>query len=47
MEVEIKTLEKNVPKIGAILSSMDNSDISLTEHLQNRQVVQYIYTHYL
>lgn len=39
MEAELKTLEKNVPKIRAILSSMDNSDITLTEHLHNRQVI--------
>ncbi|XP_074540850.1 nesprin-2a [Halichoeres trimaculatus] len=38
-ETELKTMEKNVQKIRAILSSMDNSDITLTEHLQNRQVI--------
>ncbi|XP_037606336.1 nesprin-2-like isoform X2 [Sebastes umbrosus] len=40
MEAELKTMEKNVPKIQAILSSVDNSNISLTEHLHNRQVIQ-------
>ncbi|XP_033991567.1 nesprin-2 isoform X3 [Trematomus bernacchii] len=39
IEAELKTMEKNVPKIQAILSSVDNSDITLTEHLQNRQVI--------
>ncbi|XP_060907682.1 nesprin-2-like isoform X3 [Labrus mixtus] len=38
-ETELKTMEKNVQKIRAILSSMDNSNITLTEHLQNRQVI--------
>ncbi|KAK1889404.1 Nesprin-2 [Dissostichus eleginoides] len=38
IEVELKTMEKNIPKIQAILSSVDN-DITLTEHLQNRQVI--------
>ncbi|XP_056219440.1 nesprin-2-like [Seriola aureovittata] len=39
MEAELKTMEKNVPKIRTILSSMDDSNITLTEHLQNRQVI--------
>ncbi|KAK5852700.1 hypothetical protein PBY51_006550 [Eleginops maclovinus] len=39
IEAELKTMEKNVPKIQAILSSVDNSDITLMEHLQNRQVI--------
>ncbi|XP_044232894.1 nesprin-2-like isoform X4 [Thunnus albacares] len=39
MEAELKTMEKNVPKIRTILSSMDNSSITLTEHLQNLQVI--------
>ncbi|GLD49701.1 nesprin-2-like protein [Lates japonicus] len=39
METELKTMEKNVPKIRIILSSMDNSNIPLTEHLHNRQVI--------
>ncbi|XP_071323734.1 nesprin-2a isoform X2 [Trachinotus anak] len=39
METELKTMEKNVPKIRAILSSMDDSNITLTEHLQHRQVI--------
>ncbi|XP_044023969.1 nesprin-2 isoform X2 [Siniperca chuatsi] len=39
IEVELKTMEKNVPKIREILSSMDNSNITLTEHLHNRQVI--------
>ena len=38
MEAELKTMEKNVPKIRTILSSMDDSNITLTEHLHNRQV---------
>ncbi|XP_063350729.1 nesprin-2 [Pelmatolapia mariae] len=40
MEAELKTVEKNVLKIRTILSSMDDSNISLTEHLHNRQVIQ-------
>ncbi|XP_035534355.1 nesprin-2 isoform X4 [Morone saxatilis] len=39
IEVELKTMEKNVLKIRAILCSLDNSNITLTEHLQNRQVI--------
>ncbi|KAM3603169.1 uncharacterized protein V6R79_017666 [Siganus canaliculatus] len=39
MEVELKSMEGNVRKIRAILSSMDDSDITLTEHLHNRQVI--------
>ncbi|XP_073348713.1 LOW QUALITY PROTEIN: nesprin-2a [Pagrus major] len=39
VEAELKTMEKNVPKIRAILSSMDDSNITLTEHLQDRQVI--------
>ncbi|TKS76359.1 Nesprin-2 KASH domain-containing protein 2 [Collichthys lucidus] len=39
IEAELKTIEKNIPKVRAILSSMDNSSITLTEHLQNRQVI--------
>ncbi|XP_042359998.1 LOW QUALITY PROTEIN: nesprin-1-like [Plectropomus leopardus] len=39
VEAELKTMEKNVPKIRAILSSMDDSNITLTEHLHNRQVI--------
>ncbi|XP_068433248.1 nesprin-2a [Clinocottus analis] len=39
IEAELKTMEKNVPKIRAILSSMDNSHITLMEHLHNRQVI--------
>uniref|UniRef100_UPI0037E98A37 nesprin-2a n=1 Tax=Semicossyphus pulcher TaxID=241346 RepID=UPI0037E98A37 len=38
-ETELKTMEKNIQKIRAILSSMDNSSITLMEHLQNRQVI--------
>lgn len=41
MEAELKTMEKNVPKIRMILSSVDNSSITLTEHLNNRQVKHY------
>ncbi|XP_069371611.1 nesprin-2a isoform X5 [Paralichthys olivaceus] len=40
METELKTMEKNVPKIRTILSSMDDTNITLTEHLHNRQVIQ-------
>lgn len=36
--MELNTIEKNVPKIRAILSSVENSDIPLREHLHNRQV---------
>nr|XP_046228198.1 nesprin-2 isoform X4 [Scatophagus argus] len=39
MEAELKTIEKNVPKIRVILSSMDNSNTTLTEHHHNRQVI--------
>lgn len=40
IEAEVKTMEKNVTKIRAILSSADTLDISLEEHLHNRQVGQ-------
>lgn len=40
MEAELKTVEKNVLKIRTILSSMDDSNMSLTEHLHDRQVQQ-------
>ncbi|CAN9507959.1 unnamed protein product [Ophioblennius macclurei] len=39
MEAEIKTVEKNIPKIRTILSSMDISYIPPAEHLHNRQVI--------
>ncbi|XP_041832728.1 nesprin-2-like [Melanotaenia boesemani] len=39
IEADLKTMEKNVSKIQTILSSMDVSNISLAEHLQNRQVI--------
>ncbi|XP_036841097.1 nesprin-2 isoform X1 [Oncorhynchus mykiss] len=39
IEAEVKTMEKNVTKIRAILSSTDTLDISLEEHLNNRQVI--------
>ncbi|XP_062293145.1 nesprin-2 isoform X5 [Scomber scombrus] len=39
METELKEMEKNIPKIQAILSSMDNSSITVTEHLHNLQVI--------
>ncbi|KAF1376843.1 hypothetical protein PFLUV_G00215650 [Perca fluviatilis] len=39
LEAELKIMEKNVPKIRAILSSADNSSVTLTEHLHNRQVI--------
>ncbi|XP_045916269.1 nesprin-2 isoform X3 [Micropterus dolomieu] len=39
IEAELKAMDKNVLKIKAILSSMDNSNIPLTEHLHNRQVI--------
>ncbi|XP_040920887.1 nesprin-2a [Toxotes jaculatrix] len=39
MEAELKTMEKNVPKIRTILSSMENANITLTKHLHNRQVI--------
>lgn len=47
LEAELNTIEKNIPKIEAILSSMDNSHISLTEHLHNRQVMQSIYSSFI
>ncbi|KAM8832006.1 nesprin-2a isoform 3-T3 [Spinachia spinachia] len=39
IEAELKTMEKNVPKIRAILSSIDDTHTTLMEHLQNRQVI--------
>uniref|UniRef100_A0AAQ6IQR6 KASH domain-containing protein n=1 Tax=Anabas testudineus TaxID=64144 RepID=A0AAQ6IQR6_ANATE len=39
VEAELKTMEKNVSKIRTILSSVENSNITLMEHLQNRQVI--------
>ncbi|KAK6295335.1 hypothetical protein J4Q44_G00345610 [Coregonus suidteri] len=39
IEAEVKTMEKNVTKIRAILSSADTLDISLEEHLHNWQVI--------
>ncbi|AWP20311.1 putative nesprin-2-like [Scophthalmus maximus] len=39
MEAEVKTMEKNVPKIRTILSSMDDTNITLAEHLHNREVI--------
>ncbi|XP_034756192.1 nesprin-2-like [Etheostoma cragini] len=39
IETELKIMEKNVPKIRAILSSADNPSVTLTEHLHNRQVI--------
>lgn len=37
VEAELKTMEKNVPKIRAILSSMDVSNATVPEHVHNRQ----------
>ncbi|XP_031717653.1 nesprin-2a isoform X2 [Anarrhichthys ocellatus] len=39
IEGELKTMEKNVPKIRAILSSTDDSHITMMEYLHNRQVI--------
>ncbi|KAM9703427.1 nesprin-2-like [Menidia menidia] len=39
IEADVKIMEKNVPKIRTILSSMDVANIPLTEHLHNRQVI--------
>nr|XP_057913540.1 nesprin-2 isoform X2 [Doryrhamphus excisus] len=39
LEDELKTLEENVPKIQIILSSTNDSSITLTEHLHNQQVI--------
>ncbi|XP_029351666.1 nesprin-2a isoform X2 [Echeneis naucrates] len=39
MEAELKMMEKNVPKIRTILSSMDDLSITPVEHLHNRQVI--------
>ncbi|XP_071395747.1 LOW QUALITY PROTEIN: nesprin-2-like [Centroberyx affinis] len=39
MEAELRTMEKNVTKVRTILSSLDNSDITVLEHLHNRQVI--------
>lgn len=43
MEAELKTIEKNVPKIRTILSSMDNTNITLMEHFHSRQVICFSY----
>ncbi|XP_046877069.1 nesprin-2-like isoform X4 [Hypomesus transpacificus] len=39
IEAELKAMEKNVSKIRAILSSVDSPEVSLEEHLRNRQVI--------
>ncbi|KAM8847639.1 nesprin-2a isoform 3-T3 [Synchiropus picturatus] len=39
METELKTLERNVLKIQAILESVENPNIPPSEHLNNRQVI--------
>ncbi|XP_037541118.1 nesprin-1 [Nematolebias whitei] len=39
VEADLKTMEKNVTKIGSILSSMDMTNITPTEHLHNRQTI--------
>uniref|UniRef100_A0AAY5KUX0 IKBKB interacting protein n=1 Tax=Esox lucius TaxID=8010 RepID=A0AAY5KUX0_ESOLU len=39
IEAEVKTMEKNVTKIRAILSSTDALNVSFEEHLHNRQVI--------
>ncbi|KAM6906809.1 nesprin-2a [Lycodopsis pacificus] len=39
VEAELKTMEMNVPKIRAILSSTDDSHVTMMEHLHNRQVI--------
>ncbi|KAM9778675.1 nesprin-2a isoform 1-T4 [Syngnathus typhle] len=39
LEEELNTLEANIPKIRTILSSMDNSSITVNEHLRNQQVI--------
>ncbi|XP_053737451.1 nesprin-2 isoform X3 [Synchiropus splendidus] len=39
METELKTLERNVLKIQAILESVENPSIPPSEHLNNRQVI--------
>ncbi|XP_026174095.1 nesprin-2a isoform X2 [Mastacembelus armatus] len=39
VEVELKTIENNVPKIRTILSSMENSNITTTELAHNQQVI--------
>ncbi|KAJ8009226.1 hypothetical protein DPEC_G00086690 [Dallia pectoralis] len=39
VEMEVKTMEKNVTKIRAILSATDTLNVSLEEHLHNRQVI--------
>lgn len=38
VEADIKGMEKNVTKIRTILYSMDNEDITLTEHLYHCEV---------
>ncbi|XP_022057033.2 nesprin-2-like [Acanthochromis polyacanthus] len=39
MEAELKTIEKNIPKIKTILSSVDISNITPMEHFHNREVI--------
>lgn len=39
MEGELKAIEKNIQKIRTILSSVDDANITTTEHLHNRQVM--------
>ncbi|XP_037837524.1 nesprin-2 isoform X2 [Kryptolebias marmoratus] len=39
VEVDLKTMEKNVKKIGTILSSMDATNVTLTERLHSRRVI--------
>lgn len=47
MEAELKTMEKNVPKIRTILSSMDNTNITPMEHLHSRQVIRFSYLRFV
>ncbi|XP_028252465.1 nesprin-2a isoform X3 [Parambassis ranga] len=39
MEDELKAVEKNIPKIKTILSSVDITNIPTTEHLHNQRVI--------
>ena len=41
IETDLKMMEKNVPKIRMILSSMDMPNMTLTEHFESRQVKQF------
>ncbi|XP_028295064.1 nesprin-2a isoform X2 [Gouania willdenowi] len=39
VEAELKTIERNISKVQTILSLWENSNIPVTEHLTNREVI--------